>query len=153
MSEFLKFGAVVALIGGAVMVYIFFQVDGIEANLSETIPTEVANKLEPKLKKHIKSTMIKAGLVDYDLIFKNDSIVGADTYNKIVNSNKSLLKNANKQNQTILNALVNAAVDSKVESEKAKIREERYSIKVGSQVLILRWEFNPQTNKWGLVED
>ena len=145
----------IVFIGGGVIGYTAFQNEKMqfenEKFLNErldSLPSQTARILMPQLKADIKETMISAGLVDYDLIFRSDSLFAANTYNKIINSNKRLLS---EQSGIYLN-LLDSLVKEKIELEEIKIKDKIITVKLGDKRLYLEWRYNPGSDSWDLVE-
>ena len=140
----MQYISAILLVGGGVIGYSSFESSKTRYEMErfieqkmDSIPHQTANILMPELKEDIKQTMVDAGLVDYALIFKNDSLIAAKTYNKIQASSKDLAK---------------AAVNLKFETEKSKFYSKLFSITYGKTTLLFEWKYNPQLDRWELKE-
>ena len=144
LNPLMQYISAILLVGGGVIGYSSFESSKTRYEMErfieqkmDSIPNQTAAILMPKLKEEIKATMIEAGLVDYELIFRNDSLVAAKNYNKLQRSAKALAKQA---------------VEIEIESEKAKIYNEIISITIGKSTLLLEWKYNPKIERWELKE-
>jgi len=144
LSPLLQYISVIVVVGGGVVSYNGFEnsktryeMEQLIETKMDSIPSQTANILMPKMEANIKNSMIQAGLVDYNLIFKNDSLVAAKTYNKIQSSSKKLAE---------------AAVNIKFETEKSKFYSKIFSITSGKTTLLFEWKYNPQLDRWELKE-
>ena len=145
----------IVFIGGGVIGYTAFQNEKMKfenekflTQRLDSLPVQTARILMPQLKHEIKDIMVDAGLVDYSLIFRSDSTFAANTYNKIINSNKGLLSEQSRVYIDLLDSLV----AEKIELEQIKIKDKIITVKLGDKRMYLEWKYNPGTDSWGLVE-
>jgi len=143
------------LIGGLVVGYNVFQNEKMQfenekflENKLDSLPSQTARILLPILESRINETMVKAGLVDYDLIFKSDSISSANIYNKIINSNKALLKSVDDHHFSLMDSLIK----ERVQLEKIKVVNSIFKVTYGKTTIYFEWKYNPKNDTWELIE-
>ena len=142
-------------IGGLVIGYNTFQNEKmkfenekfLESKL-DSLPSQTARILLPVLQNEIKATMISAGLVDYALIFRSDSISSSNIYNKIINSNKALLKSIDDQHLLLIDSLIK----ERIQLEKTKVVNNIFKVTYGKTIIYFEWKYNPKTETWELKE-
>lgn len=144
LSPILQYISAIVIVGGGVVSYTSFENSKTRYDMErfiehkmDSIPSQTANIMMPQLTQHIENTMVKAGLVDYHLIFKNDSIGLATMYTKLQASSRDL---------------ADAAVNMKFENEKSKFYSKLFSITYGKTTLLFEWKYNPQLDRWELNE-
>lgn len=144
-ATILQYLSVISIVGGGVFGYNEFHLTKMDYKhqqkliyLSDSLATQKAKELIPYIDNHVEKTMVKAGLVDYDLIFKHDSIALAQMYHKL---------NASANQQAV------AATTVRIENEKASFRDERIGIIINNRLVVFKWVFNPKSNRWDLQEE
>ena len=145
----------IVFIGGGVVGYTAFQNEKQQfeneqyiRTITDSIPSKVAKIIAPILTAEIKSTMVDAGLVDYNLIFKNDSISSAKTYTKIINSNKALLKSVDDHHLMLMDSLIK----ERIQLEKIKVVNSIFKVTYGKTTIYFEWKYNPKNDTWELIE-
>lgn len=144
LSPLLQYISVIVIIGGGVVSYNSFEnsktryeMERLIETKMDSIPAQTSKLLQPILAEEVRNTMIEAGLVDYNLIFANDSIGLAKMYTRLQASSRKLAE---------------AAVNMKFENEKSKFYSKIFSITYGKTTLLFEWKYNPQLDRWELNE-